>query len=90
LDEPNSNLDAAGEAALERAVRAVRERGGIAVLIAHRPSALAQVNYVCFMRDGRIEAFGPRDEVLEKITAKPVPLRNPNRPQAAGGAAAAS
>ncbi|HEX8382205.1 MAG TPA: type I secretion system permease/ATPase [Sphingomonas sp.] len=92
LDEPNSNLDAAGEAALERAVRAIRDRGGIAILIAHRPSALAQVNYVCFMRDGRIEAFGPRDEVLEKITSKPVPLRNPNRPQAAGaggGAAAA-
>lgn len=90
LDEPNSNLDAAGEAALERAVRAIRERGGIAVLIAHRPSALAQVNYVCFMRDGRVEAFGPRDEVLEKITAKPVPLRTPNRPQAAGGGAAAA
>ncbi|WP_375401982.1 type I secretion system permease/ATPase [uncultured Sphingomonas sp.] len=91
LDEPNSNLDAAGEAALERAVRAIRDRGGIAVLIAHRPSALAQVNYVCFMRDGRIEAFGPRDEVLAKITAKPTPLR-PVRPQAAGagGPAAAA
>ncbi|WP_375427154.1 type I secretion system permease/ATPase [uncultured Sphingomonas sp.] len=89
LDEPNSNLDAAGEVALEGAVRAIRDRGGIAVLIAHRPSALAQVSHVCFMRDGRIEAFGPRDEVLEKITSKPVPLRNPNRPQAAGDAAAA-
>lgn len=90
LDEPNSNLDAAGEAALERAVRAVRERGGIAILIAHRPSALAQVNYVCFMRDGRIEAFGPRDEVLAKITAKPVPIRQPARPQAAAGGGAAA
>jgi ATP-binding cassette subfamily C protein PrsD len=60
LDEPNSNLDAAGEVALERAVSAVRARGGIAILIAHRPSALAQVNHVCFMREGRIEAFGPR------------------------------
>lgn len=89
LDEPNSNLDAAGEAALERAVGAIRARGGIAVLIAHRPSALAQVNYVCFMRDGRIEAFGPRDEVLDKITSKPVPLRKPGRPQAAGAAATA-
>ena len=75
LDEPNSNLDAAGEMALERSVAAIRERGGIAILIAHRPSALAQVSHVCFMRDGRIEAFGPRDEVLDKITAKPVPLR---------------
>lgn len=75
LDEPNSNLDAVGEASLERAVAAIRARGGIAVLIAHRPSALAQVNYVCFMRDGRMEAFGLRDEVLEKIVAKPVPIR---------------
>jgi ATP-binding cassette subfamily C protein PrsD len=56
-------------------VSAVRARGGIAILIAHRPSALAQVNHVCFMREGRIEAFGPRDEVLAKISAKPVPLR---------------
>ncbi|MFL0419174.1 type I secretion system permease/ATPase [Sphingomonas sp. 179-I 2A4 NHS] len=75
LDEPNSNLDAAGEAALERAVAAIRHRSGIAVLIAHRPSALSQVSHVAFMRDGRIEAFGPRDEILAKITNKPVPLR---------------
>ena len=86
LDEPNSNLDAAGEVALERAVASIRERGGIAILIAHRPSALAQVSHVCFMREGRIEAFGPRDEVLEKITSKPVPLRAAPRPQAASAA----
>ncbi|RDE05308.1 type I secretion system permease/ATPase [Sphingomonas aracearum] len=85
LDEPNSNLDAAGEAALERAVVMIRQRGGIAILIAHRPSALAKVSHVCFLRDGRIEAFGPRDEVLEKITAKPVPL---HRPPAAVGSTA--
>ncbi len=88
LDEPNSNLDAAGEVALERAVAAIRERGGIAVLIAHRPSALAQVSHVLFMRDGRVEAFGPRDEVLQKISAKPVPLRP--RAGGAGGAAPAA
>ncbi|PAX07774.1 type I secretion system permease/ATPase [Sphingomonas lenta] len=91
LDEPNSNLDAAGEQALERAVRAIRDRGGIAVLIAHRPSALAQVNKVCFMREGRIEAFGPRDEVLAKITARPVPIREHQRSAAvAGGGPAAA
>jgi ATP-binding cassette, subfamily C, bacterial PrsD len=86
LDEPNSNLDAAGEAALEGAVAAIRARGGIVVLIAHRPSALAQVSHICVMRDGRIEAFGPRDEILQKITAKPVPLRA--APRAANGGAA--
>lgn len=75
LDEPNSNLDAAGEAALEGAVASVRARGGIAILIAHRPAALAQCNYVLFLREGRQEAFGPRDEVLAKITSKPIPLK---------------
>lgn len=74
LDEPNSNLDAAGEEALEKAIDGVRERGGIAVVIAHRPSALARVSHVLFMRDGRQDAFGPRDEVLNKIMAKPIPL----------------
>jgi ATP-binding cassette subfamily C protein len=36
---------------------------------------LSQVSHVAFMRDGRIELFGPRDEVLAKISNKPVPLR---------------
>lgn len=68
LDEPNSNLDAEGEVALEQAIAGIRKRGGIAVIIAHRPSALAQVSHVLFMREGRAEAFGPRDEVLRKVT----------------------
>ncbi len=71
LDEPNSNLDAEGEAALEQAIAGIRARGGIAVVIAHRPSALAQVSHVLFMREGRAEAFGPRDEVLRKVTRPP-------------------
>lgn len=74
LDEPNSNLDAEGEDALAGAIATVRGRGGIAVVIAHRPSALAQVSHVLFMRDGRMEAFGPRDEVMAKIMKKPVPI----------------
>ena len=85
LDEPNSNLDAAGEQALEGAVRSIRQRGGIAVLIAHRPSALAQVNKVCFLRDGRVEAFGPRDEVLAKITGQKAPTPTPIRQRPAPG-----
>jgi ATP-binding cassette subfamily C protein PrsD len=64
LDEPNSNLDAEGEQALTRAIFRVRERGGIAVLIAHRPSALAAVDHVLVMADGAAKAFGPRDQVL--------------------------
>jgi ATP-binding cassette subfamily C protein PrsD len=66
LDEPNSNLDAEGEAALAAAIAGVGARGGIAIVIAHRPSALAAVNFLAVMRDGEILVFGPRDEVLVK------------------------
>ena len=71
LDEPNSNLDADGETALTAAISSVRERGGICIVIAHRPSALANVSHILVMRQGRMEAFGPRDEILEKIIGKP-------------------
>lgn len=79
LDEPNSNLDAAGEDALAAAIAGVRARGGIAIVIAHRPSALAQVSHVLFMRDGRMEAFGPRDQVMSRIMKPAVPLDAPQR-----------
>ena len=68
LDEPNSNLDADGDAALTRAIRAVRERRGIVVVVAHRPSAIAAVDRVAVMANGRLQAFGPKDEVLNKAT----------------------
>jgi ATP-binding cassette subfamily C protein len=69
LDEPNSNLDAQGEAALDQAIVRVRERQGIVIVIAHRPSVLAHVSHVLFMREGRAEMFGLRDEVLARVTA---------------------
>ena len=75
LDEPNSNLDAEGEAALAEAITAVRARGGIVILVAHRPAALAVVDKVLVMAEGRLRAFGPRDEVLKRILAKPEPIR---------------
>ena len=62
LDEPNSNLDAPGEEALTRAIRAVRARGGIAVVVAHRPSAVAAVDQVLVLNEGRVQAFGARDQ----------------------------
>jgi ATP-binding cassette subfamily C protein len=67
LDEPNSNLDADGETALMQAVRGVRQRGGIVVVVAHRPSALAALDQVLVMNGGRAQAFGPKDEVLAKV-----------------------
>jgi PrtD family type I secretion system ABC transporter len=68
LDEPNSNLDAEGETALARAVSGVRARGGIAIVIAHRPSVLSAVDYVGVVQQGRMVAFGPRDEILSSQT----------------------
>ncbi|MCB1485625.1 MAG: type I secretion system permease/ATPase [Hyphomicrobiaceae bacterium] len=67
LDEPNASLDAAGDAALTEAILSVRRRGGIAIVIAHRPSALAAVNKVLVMANGQSRAFGPKDEVLRSI-----------------------
>ena len=73
LDEPNSNLDAEGEAALTQAIIGVRERRGIVIVVAHRPSALAGVDHVLVMANGRVQAFGPRDEVLRKTTKQAMP-----------------
>jgi ATP-binding cassette subfamily C protein len=67
LDEPNSNLDAEGDEALSRAILDVRSRGGIVVVVAHRPSAIANVDLLLMMNQGRVQAFGPKDEVLSRV-----------------------
>jgi ATP-binding cassette, subfamily C, bacterial PrsD len=67
LDEPNSNLDSEGEEALVRALHAVREWGGVVVLVTHRPTALAGVDQVAMMANGQIAAIGRRDEVLKAV-----------------------
>lgn len=64
LDEPNSNLDAEGEAALTQAVLGIRSRGGIAIVIAHRPSALAAVDMVGVIQAGKLAAFGAKSDIL--------------------------
>lgn len=69
LDEPNANLDSDGDAALTAAIAGVRQRGGIVVVIAHRPSALAGIDLVMILADGQVQAFGAKDEVLRKSLA---------------------
>ena len=64
MDEPNSNLDGEGEAALTEAIKGIRARGGIAVVIAHRPSALAAVNLVGVIQNGKMTAFGEKHDIL--------------------------
>lgn len=66
LDEANSNLDAAGDEALETAITTVRKRGGMVIMVTHRPSTLRPVSHLAIMQDGRLKDFGPRDDVLER------------------------
>ncbi|MDZ7627841.1 MAG: type I secretion system permease/ATPase [Parvularculaceae bacterium] len=68
LDEPNAALDAEGEAALVAAIVKLKARGAAVVIVAHRPSALVQVDRLLFLVDGEQRALGPRDEVLARIT----------------------
>jgi PrtD family type I secretion system ABC transporter len=75
LDEPTSNLDSEGEEALTEAILGVRRRGGIVVVIAHRPKALDGVDQVLVIAAGGIQSFGPKDDVLNKVLRKPAPLR---------------
>jgi len=82
LDEPNSNLDAEGDKALTQAISGVRARGGIVIVIAHRRSALAAVDQVLALLNGRPQALGPRDEVLAKLF-RPQPAPAPGAPAAA-------
>ena len=67
LDEPNSNLDNEGEAALQQAVVALKARGAIVVLIAHRPATLSACDRILVLADGVQQGFGPRDEILRKL-----------------------
>lgn len=79
LDEPNASLDGAGDEALNQAILAVRKRGGIVIVITHRPAALSQVDLVAIMDGGRLKSIGPRDEVLQSVmkrnvTGAPAPV----------------
>lgn len=73
LDEPNSNLDAAGEDALVEAVRAAKQRGAIVVIVGHRPTVFAHVDHIMIMADGQLMQMGERTEMLKRINFNPAP-----------------
>ncbi len=78
LDEPNSNLDTEGDEALTRAVRGARERGAIVVVVAHRPIGIEAVDMLLVLKDGRVQAFGPKETVLGQVlqrVAPPSPIK---------------
>lgn len=67
LDEPNANLDQAGESALAAAIADLKRSGAALVIVGHRPSTLAQADKVLLLRDGRVEMFGSRQEVINRL-----------------------
>jgi len=79
LDEPNSNLDAEGDTALSAAIKRMKKAGTTTVVVAHRPSAIAVVDKILVLVDGRMRRFGPREEVLRllqsRAPAPPVTIR---------------
>jgi ATP-binding cassette subfamily C protein len=89
LDEPNSNLDSEGEEALTRAILGVRERKGIVIVVAHRPSAIAGVDRLLMMNQGKAQAIGPKDEVLSKVLQRPLAMPRPLKVVPESGSAGA-
>jgi ATP-binding cassette, subfamily C, type I secretion system permease/ATPase len=75
LDEPNSNLDRDGEAALSNAIAAVKASGGSVVMIAHRPNMLAHVDKILVLRNGQVETFGVAHDVI-RLISRPRPVAN--------------
>ncbi len=90
MDEPNSNLDADGEVALDRAIRSSMKRGAAVVVVAHRPSALQAMDGLLVLTNGQMAAIGTRDEIMKKVSGNQAvpPQISPNggqKPQLQGG-----
>ncbi len=88
LDEPNANLDDAGEAALFKTVQYLKAKGRTVFLITHRPAAVAVADTILILRDGQVVANGPRDAVIAAMQAPRQASQNPA--QAIGPAAVAA
>jgi PrtD family type I secretion system ABC transporter len=86
LDEPNSNLDSEGDEALTGAVRSARARGAIVVVVAHRPVGIEAVDQLLVLKDGRMQAFGPKETVLGQVLQR-VPAPPPIKIVSDAGAA---
>jgi ATP-binding cassette subfamily C protein len=88
LDEPNAHLDATGEGQLVDTLMALKARDAAVLVVAHRMGVLAAVDKILVLRDGRIEAYGSRDEIISRLGGGPAtPIEGPP-PSAKRGAAA--
>lgn len=74
LDEPNSNLDDIGERALVNAILELKKKKTTVILITHRPNILGIVDKIAFMREGQLQMFGGRDEILAALAPKEKPI----------------
>ena len=74
LDEPNSNLDAEGEASLVRAIAGLKARGALVIMAAHRTALVQAADYLAVVREGRIERYGPTAEILKAIQGAAAPV----------------
>ncbi|MEX2332949.1 MAG: ATP-binding cassette domain-containing protein, partial [Pseudohongiella sp.] len=70
LDEPNSNLDDAGERELVSALQRVKDEGATIIVITHRTMVLHGMDKLLVMKDGQAMSFGPKDEVLASLTGQ--------------------
>ena len=83
LDEPNANLDAQGEEALLAALRAIKARGATVVVVSHKPSMLQGADKLLVLREGRVDLYGPRQAVLDRLAKQAAPAAIPSTPAAA-------
>jgi PrtD family type I secretion system ABC transporter len=83
LDEPNANLDAQGEEALLAALRAIKARGATVVVVSHKPSMLQGADKLLVLRDGRVDLYGPRQAVLDRLAKQASAAAIPSTPAAA-------
>jgi ATP-binding cassette subfamily C protein len=72
LDEPSSNLDADGDIALADCLIELKKKGVTVVLISHRPTSIVAADKLLLLKDGGVELFGPRLDVLAKLAPRPV------------------
>lgn len=83
LDEPNSNLDGMGEAALQAALKRIKERGATVIIVSHLPHLLRLADRVLVLKDGAVARFGPRDEILREMMQagkQMQPVETPKQP----------